>query len=45
MLQLEDGVDDQRVLDAARAAGPVAEFARYRPPLTELFRHVVEGDA
>ena len=45
VLQLADGVDDQRVLDAARAAGPVAEFARYRPPLTELFRHVVEGNS
>jgi len=45
LVQLQPGTDDQQVLEAARAAGPVAEFARYRPPLTELFRHVVKGDA
>jgi ABC-2 type transport system ATP-binding protein len=44
VLQLAAGADDQQVLRAAQAAGPVAEFARYRPPLTELFRHVVKGD-
>jgi ABC-2 type transport system ATP-binding protein len=43
VLELLDGVDDQQVLHAAEAAGPVREFARYRPPLTETFRHVVTG--
>ena len=41
LLQLDEGVDDQRVLTAALHAGAVREFARYRPPLTELYRHVV----
>jgi len=36
----EDG-DDQEVLAAALKAGPVREFARLRPSLTELFRNVV----
>ena len=44
LLRLHDDVDDQRILRAALAAGPVREFARRRPPLTELFRHVV-GEA
>jgi hypothetical protein len=26
-------------------AGPVREFARYRPPLVELYRHVVSATA
>ncbi|MFC4950396.1 ABC transporter ATP-binding protein [Pseudonocardia sp. GCM10023141] len=33
--------DDQVVLAAALAAGPVHEFRRRRQPLTELYRHVV----
>ena len=41
LLQLEEGVDDQRVLTAALRAGPVREFARHRPPLTELYKHAV----
>ncbi|MEP7088795.1 MAG: ATP-binding cassette domain-containing protein [Nocardioidaceae bacterium] len=41
LLELDEGLDDQVVLRAALAAGPVREFARRRPPLTELFRHVV----
>ena len=46
VLELTDGADDQRVLAAALATGPVHEFARRRPSLTELFRHVVsEGVA
>jgi len=45
VLQLDPGLDDQVVLRAAQEAGPVSEFARYRPPLTELFRHVVKGEA
>ena len=40
-LRLHDGVDDQDVLRAAVAAGPVHEFRRFRPPLTELYRDVV----
>ncbi len=41
-LRLTDGVDDQTVLAAAVAAGPVHEFRRWRPPLTELYRDVVQ---
>jgi ABC-2 type transport system ATP-binding protein len=41
VLELADGVDDQQVLHAALAAGPVHEFSRQRPSLTELFRNVV----
>ena len=40
-LELADGVDEQRVLDVARAAGDVTEFARVRPTLAELFREAV----
>ena len=40
-LRLAEGVDDQTVLHAALATGPVREFARQPPTLTELFRHVV----
>jgi ABC-2 type transport system ATP-binding protein len=40
-LSLADGVDDQVVLRAALATGPVTEFYWRRPDLTELFRHVV----
>jgi ABC-2 type transport system ATP-binding protein len=31
------------VLRAALAAGPVREFRRWRPPLTELYRDVVQA--
>ncbi|QIS21545.1 ATP-binding cassette domain-containing protein [Nocardia terpenica] len=41
ILRMADGSDDQRVLAAALAAGPVREFARVLPTLTELFRDVV----
>ena len=41
LLELPGDLDDQVVLHAALAAGPVREFARRRPPLTELFRDVV----
>jgi ABC-2 type transport system ATP-binding protein len=40
-----DGTDDQKVLAAALAAGPVHEFRRHRPPLTEVYRDVVSGAA
>jgi ABC-2 type transport system ATP-binding protein len=41
VLELRDGADDQAVLAAALATGPVHEFARRQASLTELFRHVV----
>jgi ABC-2 type transport system ATP-binding protein len=41
VLELGDGADDQAVLKAALATGPVHEFSRQRPTLTELFRNVV----
>lgn len=41
VLELRPGADDQTVLRAALATGPVHEFARRRPSLTELFREVV----
>ncbi|HEY1573929.1 MAG TPA: ATP-binding cassette domain-containing protein [Pseudonocardiaceae bacterium] len=41
VLELKPGADDQAVLRAALATGPVHEFARRRPSLTELFRNVV----
>jgi ABC-2 type transport system ATP-binding protein len=44
ILELPDGVDDQQVLRAALDTGPVTEFARSRPSLTELFRSVVTED-
>ncbi|MFE0026576.1 ABC transporter ATP-binding protein [Amycolatopsis sp. NPDC059021] len=40
-VELGDGADDQEVLRAALATGPVREFARKQPSLTELFRSVV----
>ncbi len=41
LLELAPGVDDQAVLRAALATGPVREFARDVPSLSELFRHFV----
>lgn len=41
LVALDDGVELDRVLDAARAAGSVTHFARERPTLSELFRAVV----
>ena len=38
---LEDGADEQLLLDAARAAGRVVRFAPAERSLTELFRSVV----
>ncbi|NHD18194.1 MULTISPECIES: ATP-binding cassette domain-containing protein [unclassified Actinopolyspora] len=40
-LQLDETADDQQVLRAALDTGPVHEFSRARPSLTELFRDVV----
>ena len=42
-IRLAPDVDDQDVLRVALAAGPVHEFRRRRPPLTELYRDVVES--
>lgn len=44
VLELADGADDQAVLRAALATGPVTEFSRQRQSLTELFRSVVSGE-
>jgi ABC-2 type transport system ATP-binding protein len=41
LLELAPGSDDQAVLRAALATGPIREFAPYIPSLTELFRHLV----
>jgi len=41
VLELAPGADDQAVLHAALATGPVREFSRQRPSLAELFRSVV----
>ncbi|MDQ3987748.1 MAG: DUF4162 domain-containing protein, partial [Actinomycetota bacterium] len=41
ILDLDEDADDQAVLAAATATGPVHEFARRRPSLTDLFREVV----
>lgn len=40
-LRLAKGADDQRVLHAALATGPVSAFVSERPPLTELYRDLV----
>jgi ABC-2 type transport system ATP-binding protein len=44
ILRLDDDADDQLVLAKALAAGPVREFARVVPSLTDLFRDVL-GDS
>jgi ABC-2 type transport system ATP-binding protein len=41
LIQLNDGVDDQALLRAALATGPVHEFARDRPSLLEVFREAM----
>ena len=43
LLQLDHGVDEQRVLDLARATGDVRHFSRERPTLAELFREAIRG--
>jgi ABC-2 type transport system ATP-binding protein len=40
-LALTEGADDQAVLAAAMAAGPVREFSRVRPGLADVFRDLV----
>jgi ABC-2 type transport system ATP-binding protein len=44
VLELAAGADDQDVLRAALDTGPVREFSRRRPTLTELFRDVVSEE-
>ncbi|ASO22808.1 ABC-2 type transport system ATP-binding protein [Actinoalloteichus hoggarensis] len=44
VVELSPGVDDQRLLAAALATGPVREFSPHRPALTELFRNVVSQE-
>ncbi|MEY9926688.1 ABC-2 type transport system ATP-binding protein [Catenulispora sp. GP43] len=41
MLILSAQADDQAILDAARALGPVREFTPLRPSLADLFREAV----
>jgi ABC-2 type transport system ATP-binding protein len=41
VLELAPGADDQAVLQAALATGPVREFRHERPSLLELFREYV----
>ncbi|MGA7987149.1 MAG: ATP-binding cassette domain-containing protein [Candidatus Dormiibacterota bacterium] len=45
LLQLADAAGEQAVLRAALAIGPVHEFRRDRPTLTQLFRDVMGGNA
>jgi ABC-2 type transport system ATP-binding protein len=44
LFELDRGVDDQALLQAALATGPVREFERVEPSLGELFRTVI-GEA
>ena len=41
VLELDDGVDEQRLLDAARGVGRVTHFSSAEPSLAELFREAV----
>ncbi len=41
VLRLREGTNDQEVLEAALAAGPVRQFTPVEPSLAELFREVV----
>ncbi|PXX66867.1 ABC-2 type transport system ATP-binding protein [Nocardia tenerifensis] len=45
ILRLDDHVDDHLVLMTALASGPVREFARVQPTLTDLFREATAGAA
>jgi ABC-2 type transport system ATP-binding protein len=44
LFELDPGIDDQALLQAALATGPVREFERVEPSLGELFRTVI-GEA
>lgn len=41
LLSVDATADDQQILHAALKTGPVHEFTRRRPSLTDLFREVV----
>ncbi len=43
ILELDEGVDEQRVLDLARSVGDVVHFSHEYASLTELFREAVEA--
>jgi ABC-2 type transport system ATP-binding protein len=43
VLELDEGTDEQRVLDAARAAGRVTHFSAVEPSLADLFRQAVQA--
>ena len=43
LLQLNDSIDDQSVLRAALATGPVHEFRRDLPTLLDIFREAMTG--
>ena len=45
LLELADGASEQAVLRKALTLGPVHEFRRDRPALTQLFRDVMSGTA
>lgn len=44
LVELRDGADDQAVLHAALVTGPLREFRRDTPRLSELFRDIVAED-
>lgn len=41
LLELDPSTDDQQVLNAALATGPVREFRRHVPSLLDIFRHAM----
>lgn len=41
LVRLDDGADDQQLLDAARAAGRVRRFEPAEPSLSDLFREAI----
>jgi ABC-2 type transport system ATP-binding protein len=43
VLKLGPAADPQRILDAARSAGPVTHFEQLQPTLAELFREAVSA--
>ncbi|HLY13493.1 MAG TPA: ATP-binding cassette domain-containing protein [Candidatus Limnocylindrales bacterium] len=45
LFELDPGVDDQALLRAALATGPVREFERVEPTLGEIFRTAIEERA
>lgn len=45
LVQLDGGADDQAVLRAALATGPVHEFRRHVPSLLEIFREAMTEEA